>query len=399
MNGALLESPAMPSPQHEGLDAYAFPGFEPLLEACQEYAIRTGLRFSPRAFGSLDDRELTPASLPDDVPPDDASRTPAMRAAPVVHEFARRVETEEPALVADIEEAMRITVAESTRNSMICICREFDLWPPTLDAPEEEVPLEDCRYEDLDAHVLVIAQRLYNDELRRERDAMEPTSGNGDGATRRRAATASFIVDFAVAAHYEITSLAISPVLETFRQRTIEWDQLQNCAANRRPRPAELEEVSTTASSEGDHEDEEVDSNMVTKIARSVSSTPENMRRWLAASISPFTAALDVGIGLRTSPLSLNKPPSKRNKSVSSKPVPQASNRAPPPPPPPPPRIPQAVHGVIKVVMPTDVTVGTQIAFTAPNGHYMQLTCADQMLPGSVVDVLYPLVPLGHVTA
>jgi hypothetical protein len=279
MNGASPEFPSMPSQQSEGLVVDAFPGFKPLLEACQDYAIRPGLRFSHRAFDLLDDRELTPATTTH--MPVDESSTPAMRAAPVVHEFARRLEAEEPALVADVEEAMRITAAESTRSSMICICREFDLWPPKFEACryeeivplEEEVPVEDCRYEDLDAHVCVVARCLYNDELRRERDAMEPTGR--DGSTRRRAGTASFVVDFAAAAHHEVTPLAISPALATFRQRALEWDQLQKCTYLG-PQPAELEDVSTTAS-ERDQE-EELDARgerdlkeMVTRIARSVS--------------------------------------------------------------------------------------------------------------------------------
>jgi hypothetical protein len=243
---------------------------------------------------------------------------------------------------------------------MICICREFDLWPPTF-----AVKAKGYEHEDEDAaHVCTIAQRLYDDEQLR----LDNSTDDEPAARRRRAATASFIVDFAVAARYEVASISISPALETFRQRVVEWQQLQcsgGTVSQRRPRPTELEDISTTSSSD---QDENADGSMVERLARSVSNTPDNMRRWLAKSISPFTDLYGASKSFKPHRKSKTGVVGRGKSAVTS----------------------QAAHDVVKVFLPENVTIGMQIAFTAPNGQCLQFDVTEGMRPGSIIDVICP---------
>merc|ERR1712039_509946 len=86
--------------------------------------------------------------------------------------------------------------AESMRNVMMATCQRLELWPPT--PTPNGIADTDCCYKEIAAPIEVIAQRLYNDETRREERAA--SSVDGVAPMRRKAATACFIVDFAGAA-------------------------------------------------------------------------------------------------------------------------------------------------------------------------------------------------------
>ena len=180
---AALESPP------PGLDALAFPRFEPLLLACQDYAVLSGCRFRLLAFGGRGGAEGYGSGGAD---PTAQQRWAAAIASAEysVHDFAARVRSGDGPLLEEIERASRIVMAESVRNAMVAMLRKLDMWPPPV--PPMGVEDTDCSYQDTSAALEVIAQRCYNDEARRQ------CSESLAGVThRRRAATASFLVDFA----------------------------------------------------------------------------------------------------------------------------------------------------------------------------------------------------------
>lgn len=141
-----------------------------------------------------------------------------LNAAPAINSFGKRLAAGEPALVEELEKAYRIVVAESARNMMTATVRGLGLFPP-LPAPEG-VTADDCAYEDATAPLPMIAQRLYNDHLRRQRD-----EGGSAGRQQRRAMTAAFLVDFS---HHAGASLPESPetyqsLLQEFAARNYEY--------------------------------------------------------------------------------------------------------------------------------------------------------------------------------
>jgi len=167
------------------LDASAFAAFGPLLAVCHDYAALTGCRFRERIFRSDAGEDVEPgvaSSTPS------ALRTAALQAAPTVAEYAQRLQEGDEGLLETAERAYRLVMGESVRNGIIATLREFDLWPPRPSPPG--VLENDCSWEDTSASLPEIAQRAYNDEARRGREgAFQALIG--------RAATASFLVDFA----------------------------------------------------------------------------------------------------------------------------------------------------------------------------------------------------------
>lgn len=361
-------------PSARGLDTDAFPNFKALLEACQSYAQRTGLRFSPRTFQRAASR-TTEADLGDDSEGESGdSPSRSARASSVIDDCGRRLASKEPALVAEVEEALRVTAAESTRSAMVCVCREFEMWPPL--PPREEVDADDCMYE-IPAPVPIMAQRLYNDELRRRQAAEESGSSDGMDAGRRLAATASFLVDFAVAAHFEVPCVSTSSLVEDFRARAAEWEQGQKDTALRRS-PSELTDISTSASG-GEEGEEEDDRSVVARLARSVGTT-DKVRRWLFRSF----AAIDASVAQASSAVS----------SVASGGVARcSSSRA---------SLAQAASGqvLLRVVVPESVAAGGQVAFATPDGQHMKITLREDVAPGTLVEVFYtPLSALSSAEA
>eukprot|EP00747_Dinoflagellata_sp_TGD_P036547 gnl/TRDRNA2_/TRDRNA2_138538_c1_seq4.p1 gnl/TRDRNA2_/TRDRNA2_138538_c1~~gnl/TRDRNA2_/TRDRNA2_138538_c1_seq4.p1 ORF type:complete len:164 (+),score=13.22 gnl/TRDRNA2_/TRDRNA2_138538_c1_seq4:164-655(+) len=107
---------------------------------------------------------------------------------------------------------------ESVRNDMIMTLKSLDMWHDDPRKPSEGIPDNDCSWEDVSAPLPVIAQRLYNDHVRRS-----------SGATRmrclkRRAETASFIVDFA-----HDTGVPLPEISETHKMML---DEFKACASS-----------------------------------------------------------------------------------------------------------------------------------------------------------------------
>jgi len=177
------------------LDFDRFPHFAPLLEASQAYAALSGYRFSREAFDGVPatsahgDVPIVGAERANDAGPLLAAK---IKAAPMVHDFAGRLLAGDSGLVEELSQSSEIVWAESVRNGMIATLPSLDLWPPA--SMPQGVDAEDCDFENLAVALPVFAQRLYNDERRRERDA--ETVG-GVTQAQRRARTAFFIVDFA----------------------------------------------------------------------------------------------------------------------------------------------------------------------------------------------------------
>lgn len=191
------------------LDTETFQPFSELLEACQEYAELSGCRFQKRDFRKQES-EFPSGAKPS--PMQDATR----KAAPKVEEFTRRVLAKEEALRECVERAHRFVMTESVRAGIVATCREVGLWPPQ---PKPlEVLDDDCAFQDTTAPLVVIAQRAFNDEMRRSQDALlQPLS--------RRATTASFLVDFVTEAGLPPPTLSSQhyEMLEEFMTRVDEW--------------------------------------------------------------------------------------------------------------------------------------------------------------------------------
>lgn len=169
-------SAAAPEAAARPLDEESFRNFAPFLRASQAYSERSGFRFRIDSFqsdgNSCEARTGSEAKL---------------RAAPAVHEFAERLRAQDVALMEELERSYRLIMTESVRNSMIGTCQQLDVFPPLLGSVD--VDSEDCAYEDVSEPLLVIAQRLYNDQARRK----TPVGAR----LERRATTAAYIVDFA----------------------------------------------------------------------------------------------------------------------------------------------------------------------------------------------------------
>jgi len=213
-----------------GFDLESFRHFSPLLKASQNYASQSGFRFRSGSFDGLDDLANTlskvtgPAAetghiakaLEQDA--NSGSRLAAkINAAPAIKNFGERLVRREPELVEELEKAFRIVVAESARNMMVATVKGLGLFPPQ--PPIEGVDADDCSYEDASAPLPVIAQRLFNDQSRRQRD-----EGGSGMLQQRRAMTAAFLVDFA---HHAGATLPESPdtyqfLLQEFAARNAE---------------------------------------------------------------------------------------------------------------------------------------------------------------------------------
>mmetsp|Transcript_29327 Transcript_29327/g.84283 ORF Transcript_29327/g.84283 Transcript_29327/m.84283 type:complete len:361 (+) Transcript_29327:115-1197(+) len=234
------------------LDEEMFPTFSPLLAACQVYADLTGCRFRASSFDGFEGCDLF-ARYGDDATsetsdgdctvylesseeevdePDwvvvakgrraspldgwqllseeprkiaeGSAEDPLLeakrRAVPAVRRFARRLRRGDDArLLEEMQTAFHVTMEEALRRSMVATCQRLDMWPPRP-APRG-VRNDDCEYQDLNAPVAVIAQRAFNDELRRTSDRVPATPfGSVLAASSRpyrRAMTATFIIEFA----------------------------------------------------------------------------------------------------------------------------------------------------------------------------------------------------------
>jgi len=175
----------------------SFPVFAPFLAASQQYARHSGCRFRSSSFVGVPDKVQRRRSGRIPVvglerSADQGPRLAAkLEAAPAVRIFAERLRAAEPALLEEARAAFSLVMTEAVRNAMVAAFRRLELWPP-LPAPRGVAP-EDCNYQDTAAPLAVVAQRTYNDEMRRQQ---EQSSTGLPGHTIMQARTAAFIVDF-----------------------------------------------------------------------------------------------------------------------------------------------------------------------------------------------------------
>lgn len=212
------------------LDEEAFPCFAPLLSACQAYASHSGCRFRSSDFSDLPGKD-SPQANTCEAPEDDVEEAAAchrlaarLHAAPMVACFADRLKDGELELVEEMSRAYDVVMSESVRNAMVAAFRELDLWPP-VPAPAG-IPEADCNFEDLSAPIPVIAQRAYNDEVRRRRE------DSNFGTIFRRATTASYLVDFIyeTGVHWAVASSSDHhlSLLHLFGERVEQWEKAMN---------------------------------------------------------------------------------------------------------------------------------------------------------------------------
>lgn len=191
------EATALASDPDVHLDEDSFRHFAPLLRASQDYSRHSGFRFRRKSFDmSSITGELQGDSSGSGAGCLEAREAAKLRAAPAVHAFAERLRAKEPRLLEELERAFRVVMAESVRNSMLGTCKEMGMFPPH--PPPAGVEAGDCAFEDVSAPLAVIAQRLFNDQLRREaRVDTDAADGHLGCMLQRRVMTAAYLVDFA----------------------------------------------------------------------------------------------------------------------------------------------------------------------------------------------------------
>jgi hypothetical protein len=174
------------------LDEEAFPAFATFLAASQDYAKLTGCRFSLASFEGIEFPETAALPVVSEARARDTGALlgAKLRALPVVNSTREKLQMESPELEKELAQAFEVVMQESTRNAMIARCKELELFPPSP-APSD-VEDTDCSWDDVCAPLASIAQRLYNDEVRRLRESV-----GGVNPLQRRAKTASYIVEFA----------------------------------------------------------------------------------------------------------------------------------------------------------------------------------------------------------
>jgi len=103
---------------------------------------------------------------------------------------------------------------------MISTFQVLDIFPPAQLATH--VDDGDCNYEDVSAPLLVITQRLYNDQVRRVCDAIGEHS-----RVERQSNTAAFLVDFASESDVKLPAMPQmqQDILTEFAQRIDEFTQ------------------------------------------------------------------------------------------------------------------------------------------------------------------------------
>ncbi|CAJ1330618.1 unnamed protein product [Effrenium voratum] len=129
-------------------------------------------------------------------------------------------------------------MVEGVRNAMMAAFQRLELWPPM--PPPAGIEDDDCCYEDVNSDLPVIAQRLYNDDVRR---LMAVPCDGAASPWQQRAFTAAFIVDFAE--EVGVPCLPMPPtqkeMIEEFALRLEEFEARSSEAADGSEAAAEEE--------------------------------------------------------------------------------------------------------------------------------------------------------------
>lgn len=266
-DGVLQDGSAIPAARASEptfLEESCFQRFAPLVAASREYAQYSGCRFRSSSFdgvptvtgsSAVPGKKLGNVSEPlvvgsvrsRDSGPLLASK---LRAAPAVRGFSERLRAGEPQLLRELERAFSVVMEESVRNAMVSAFQRLDMWPPR--PTPAGVCMEDCSYEDVSAPLAVVAQRAYNDELHRARDAAKV---GGISSASRRAMTAAFLVDFAHAAGLQLPPMpeAQQARFHDFALRAAELERQQQEEHERQR--AQQDELPCALSKRGCHSD------------------------------------------------------------------------------------------------------------------------------------------------
>lgn len=138
----------------------------------------------------------------------------------------------------ELLEAHAMVMEEAVRRSMVASLQRLDLWPP-LPSPLGVRP-DDCRYDDVDAPMPVVAQRAFNHDAARKQDPTNPY---------RRSLTAAFLVDFAHESGVPLPGMTDEQQrrFETFERRAAEQELR---SLDEPPQPARAEPEPAASSSE-----------------------------------------------------------------------------------------------------------------------------------------------------
>jgi len=236
--------PEKPQQNPPPLDERCFSSFAPLIKACQDYATLSGCRFSIRAFDGIDCEPGARLPIVSDKRAQDAGPllSAKLQAVSSVRSFAKRIRSGELDLIQDLTRAFDIVTQESARNSMIASCKAADVFPPLEHTHVDE---QDCSWDAVGAtSVLVIAQRLYNDEVHRLHDIVD-----GRNLTLVRAKTASFVVEFADEVGVGLPQMPTdrTDMLEQFQQDLTTWTAGPSRSAHKAPISAFLQNTGDLA--------------------------------------------------------------------------------------------------------------------------------------------------------
>jgi len=207
-----------PDEQPFVLDVDAFPAFRPLLEACKEYAALSGGRFLSGDF-CCEDAGDGPGSRSEELHAASLSCKDCSFAFEVALKDAQTLREDQSDLLQEVRGAYRLAMSEAIRSGMKATLMQLELWPPTSHLfGDTTVDENDCAYEDMSEPLPVIAQRCFNDDQRRTRDPRF-------SEVHRRMVTASFLVDFAVAAGMELNTMPETQqiMLSDFTRQVEDW--------------------------------------------------------------------------------------------------------------------------------------------------------------------------------
>jgi len=210
------------SPAEQTLDETAFQHFAPLLAASQRYAKLGGCRFRSASFDGITHDDCDDPVVGSARYHDSGARLAAkIQAAPAVNDFKVRLCAGDLGLTREMEHAHSIVMRESIRNVMISTFKALDIFPPAELAPHVDNG-GGCNYEDMSATLPLIAHRLYNDQARRECNAIGEHSW-----VQQQANTAAFLVDFASESDVRLPPMPQmqQEILRDFAQRTDEFTQ------------------------------------------------------------------------------------------------------------------------------------------------------------------------------
>eukprot|EP00927_Polykrikos_kofoidii_P039165 TRINITY_DN3359_c0_g2_i1.p1 TRINITY_DN3359_c0_g2~~TRINITY_DN3359_c0_g2_i1.p1 ORF type:complete len:437 (-),score=44.06 TRINITY_DN3359_c0_g2_i1:426-1736(-) len=212
--------------KHGCLYVVPFQNFGELLSASQDYASHSGCRFRGDDFGvtsAADSNATADVYVEQETASEshDSFRAAKIWAEPIVRKFADRLRSGDVALVEEIERAFRLVMVESVRNAMMATFQRLELWPPRDASPTMDD--DDCAYEDTTASLPEIAQRLHNDEKRRQ---LHLVGIGGLCRLRQRAMTAAFLIDFASEIGVALPEMSSTVVLmlADFEARVEEWE-------------------------------------------------------------------------------------------------------------------------------------------------------------------------------